>query len=293
MSSNALAEKITAGQILDKVLTDVKVSLVTRTFTDDELVKFGVETAEKEALPYRVTARKALAMKKALKNPDTEALEPLEQLEHQRAMMVLMAGDMLRLQRMLEKAVAEVEPEKDIVLPTEARDLFKKLDYKLETPVTVEWLESQISDLEAQGAQANQEIQGLDQGALAVQEQNYATLEETYQVAKDNLAQAEAAIEMARDQLPTMLLAKRTHEEGLKLRDEARAGKGGSKTMIAIVDRVRKEMQGAVGQYNADHDLDADLDASKKPTMKDRLAKYDVTQTDSKIQQEIEAAASK
>lgn len=88
----ALDEKINTGMFLEGLFKRFRVFLVAQLLTDEQKLAKIIEVMEKDVQKKRVLARQIGAQMRAIADPDTQELEPLEALKARREKLVQLGG---------------------------------------------------------------------------------------------------------------------------------------------------------------------------------------------------------
>lgn len=268
-TSDALAQHMTAADILDGAMNSLRKKIAKALMTDEQMIAALQADTETEARRIRQETRATGAQMRALADPDTKQLEPLEALRARKARMLSMAAGWEKERQALESKAAEAEAAGNT---DEAAKLHQ-----------------QAGALKQQIAQGALEIQALQNGELGVNENTYGTLKDAYELQMKNLAAAEQAVRVARLQAPAMLQALKANKTAKAIADKARYQSTGPD--LWYVNDLQKEMETAAAERRADDQIDRDLDATQPVSVFDQHAEGDVAEAPADIMAEITAAA--
>lgn len=143
-------------------------------------------------------------------------------------------------------------------------------------------------DKATQLGQISQEVKALD-GQIKAQEATYATLQESYDLAKNNFQQALSALETVRDNGSAMLKAIEAHKQALALRDKA---KSQDEVDTSFMNELQGELSHVQAELRSDAEIDNDLDATSGFSVDSALSKMDADSVDNDLIAEFQAAKS-
>lgn len=286
-------QQLSYAQLVQKVLQKSKNGFAKLFLDENDILRLLQDNARAQVIEFRTTARQIGALMRAMADPKTEALEPLERLRARRANMLAFAGQLENFRVQLETAATATPDEGGkVTVDAEIIKFGKRIELEIPKKVLPSWLMKQAQAIQLQINQASQEIAALDQGELRIAEETFATYEESYTVAKHNLVQAEEILDQAENRAPGLMKAVKAFKDAVELRDAARGQSAeGGDAVNSFMNDLTKEMEQARGEYRADKDLDADLDASRPVTFEDRMAKFDAEAGNASVLDEIRNAA--
>lgn len=292
MSTQLNVSKLSFNDVVGKLFQNGRDAIARAFLKDEDVMEILEANAIQQVTEFRQTARQVRARMLALTDPDTQALEPLERLQVQRQKMVQFAGQLHKLSQMLRAEAAGVPSEQGRIVPSqELVQLASSVNIAVSKTVMPGWLTNQADAVDVQIRQGAQEIKALSEGELAMYEQTYSVLGETYQVALNNLKQAEEVLRQIQVQAPGIVLAIQAHKEALNLADDARQATVEGSGVNSFMGDLQEQMNKARSEYRADHEVDADLDAQTPVSFADMANAYDVSGVDADIMAEISAAA--
>lgn len=293
MLSQNTVQKLSYNDIVKQLLEKSKQGIAQLFLDEADILRILQDNARAQVLAFRMNAREIGALMRALADPDTEKEEPLERLRLRRIKMVEFAGALenFRLQ-LLEAATAATDEGGKVLVPAELIALGKRLDINIPKKVLPSWLTTQAQKTELQINQASQEIGAFDKDELQISEATYATYKESYDVAMQNLRQAELILERAEKRAPGLMKAVRAYTNAVKLRDQQRGLKaGGGDAVDNLINDWTADMENARGTLRADEKIDADLDAMRPVTIETQMAKFDASAGNASVLDEIKKAA--
>lgn len=292
MATQLNVSKLSFQDVVGKLFQNGRDAIARAFLKDEDVMAILEANAVEQVTDFRKTARQVRARMLALTDPDTQALEPLERLQAQRQKMVAFAGQLHKLSQMLRAEAAGIPNEQGRIVPSqELVQLASSVNIAVSKTVLPGWLTNQADAVDVQIRQGAQEIKALSEGELAMYEQTYAVLSETYQVALNNLKQAEEVLRQIQVQAPGIVLAIQAHKEALNLADDARQATVEGSGVNSFMGDLQKQMNNARAEYRADHEVDADLDAQTPVSFADMANAYDMGGVDDDIMAEISAAA--
>ena len=143
-------------------------------------------------------------------------------------------------------------------------------------------------DKVARLGQISQEVKALDD-RIASQQATYKTLQESYNLAKDNYQQAFLALETVRENGAAMLKAIEAHKQALALRDEAQSQ---DKIDTSFLNDLQNELSQVQAEIRTDDEIENDLDATSNFSVDSALSKMDEASVDNDLMAEFKAASS-
>ncbi len=253
--SKALDDRINFRDVFASMGNKLK-NILASTMTPEEKLERILMAMARDVQEKRATARKIGTQMRAMADPETPEMEPLEMLRAREARLVELGGS---LYTQMQEAETAGHPR-------------------------------ETSNIKVRMGQVAQELTGLREGMLATQQSTYETLVSSYEIAMQSLSQVEAAYQTARANGPAMLTALRAHEEAMALRKEAQAGSGSPD--MKFMDDLAAELSAAKAEMRADQAIDEDLNAMN-PTVDKMLADLDQEAVDANVMAEFEAASKK
>jgi len=207
MATQLKVQQISFSAMVEKMFENGRNKLAQAFLNDQDVLSILRDSAAKQVTDMRLTARQIRAQMLALKDPLTQALEPMERLAGQREKMIVFAGRLHKVSQLLREEAAGVPNDSGRIVPSdELVALAAQVNITVQKSVFPAWMNGEATKLDAQIAQGAQEIKALSSGELAMYEDTYAVLEESYQVSLANLKQAEEVLRQIEVKAPGIML---------------------------------------------------------------------------------------